>query len=194
MAKNRERERVDAVTCGRSGSAILHQRAVALAARESRAAESAGMQVLRFAVGKETYAFETALVSEVCPVSDLAVLPGTPEFVLGVVSVRGTIMSVLDLRPLFGTPLAPGHIPASVIVLRSEAMEFCVAVDSVNEVGYLPRGEIRQSLSALAGRREEYVIGVTSERVVVLDAARLLSDPRLTVRHDADTATTTREG
>ena len=173
------------------GSAVLHARAVALAMRNQAATGADRMQVLEFAVGEATYAVETIFVSEVFPVADVAFIPGTPEFVLGVVSVRGSIVSVVDLRPLFGAPISGDRIPANVIVLRSGAMEFSLAADAVNEVKELPHESVQQSLATLAGTSEDYVLGVTPERVVVLDTAKLLADPRLLVRHGLDRTGTT---
>ena len=173
---------------------VLRARAAALARRTEDVGESAHLEVLEFTVGEETYAFETALVSEVYPVDDVAIIPGTPDFVLGIVSVRGSIVSVLDLQALFGAPVAGRRMPDKVIVLRSGAMELSVAADAIREVKKLPREAVRQSLATLAGVREEYVIGVTPERVVVLDAAKLLADPRLIVQHGVAAASTTRGG
>ena len=194
MGKTPRKDSAPAATREEARASVLHARAVALAVRDEDAAGAAGMEVLEFAVGDESYAFETALVSEVYPVGDVAPIPGTPDFVLGVLSVRGSIVSVLDLRPLFGAPVTEGRMPRAVIVLRSEAMELAVAADAIREVRRLPCEAVRQSPATLAVVREEYVIGVTPERVVVLDAARLLSDPRLIVRHGAESTATTMEG
>jgi len=175
-------------------AAILHRRALALAARAEESDHSADLQVLEFAVGDEVYALETRFVSEVYPVTDLALIPGTPDFVLGVISVRGKIVSVLDLRPLFGLRVRVGVCPDTAIVLRSDSMEFGVAADQIREVKALPLEALQRSLKTLAGASGDYVFGVTPERVVILDAAKLLADPRLVVRPGAGSEALTTEG
>lgn len=161
--------------------AVLHRRAVILAAHKEAPARTRSIQVLEFTVGGERYAFETTLVNEVYPVRELAVIPGVPDFVLGIVSVRGRIVSVLDLRSIFGAPEQTRPPAHPVIILRSVAMEFAVAADAVSEVRQLPESAVQRSLASVAGVREEYLLGVTPDGVVVLDAARLLADRRLVV-------------
>ncbi|HEY5548322.1 MAG TPA: chemotaxis protein CheW [Coriobacteriia bacterium] len=175
-------------------AAVLHRRALALAARAEESDHSADLQVLEFSVGDETYALETRFVSEVYPVTDLALIPGTPDFVLGVISVRGKIVSVLDLRPIFGLRVREGVCSDTAIVLRSDSMEFGVAADQIREVKALPLETLQQSLKTLAGASGDYVFGVTPERVVLLDAAKLLADPRLVVRPGAGSEALTTEG
>ena len=145
-------------------------------------------EVLEFGVGDATYAIETSLVSEVLPAGDLAPVPGAPGFVLGIVSVRGTIVSVLDLRVLLGLAEPGDTTPGTIIVLRSESMEYSLAADVIHGVRELPCEQIERSLAALAGVREEFVIGVTPERVLVLDATAMLADPTLIVQQDVEQA------
>ena len=167
-------------------ASVLHERALRLADRAQETERPELMEVLEFGVGDATYAFETSLISEAYPASDLAPVPGAPGFVLGIVSVRGTIVSVLDLRVLLGLAEPGDTTPGTIIVLRSESMEYSLAADVIHGVRELPCEQIERSLAALAGIREEFVVGVTPERVLVLDAAAMLADPTLIVRQDVE--------
>ena len=81
---------------------ILKARAKALALepeREKRKGEY--LEVVEFLLAYETYAIETAYVREVYPLKELTVLPCTPPFVLGIINVRGQILSVIDIKKFF---------------------------------------------------------------------------------------------
>jgi purine-binding chemotaxis protein CheW len=83
--------------------AILRARALGLAA-EATAAPGESSEVLEFVLAQERYAIETAWVREVVPLRDLTPLPGLPAFVLGIIHLRGQIVSLLDLRKFFELP------------------------------------------------------------------------------------------
>lgn len=164
---------------------VLRARAQALA-REPRA-ESAQeqLEVIEFLLASERYAVEASWVREVCPLRELTPLPGTPAFVAGIINVRGQILSVVDLKKFFDLP--PKGLPEidKVIVLRDHAMEFGLLVDALPGRRRIPLADIQPPLPTLTGIRQEYLRGVTSQRLIVLAAARLLADPNLVVRQDS---------
>jgi len=69
-----------------------------------------------------------------------------------------------------------------VIVLESKDMAFGIVADAISGVRRIFRADIQPSLPTLTGIREDYLHGVTAERVVVLDAEKLLSDEKLIVQ------------
>lgn len=160
---------------------VLRQRAQALARNGDSPHEEPTIRVVEFSLGTEKYAFEMALVDEVFQIRDLAPLPGAPAFVLGITYVRGEMVSVLDLQLLFGA--SPGERPDTypIIVLRSAAMKFAIAADSVGGMREIPEEAVERFPSAGIGIRDDYLLGVTAEGVAVLDPAGMLSDPRIIV-------------
>lgn len=160
---------------------ILAERAHALAQPAVAAAEGEVLELIEFVLSGERYGFAFEYVREVCPVDDLTILPCTPPFVLGIVNVRGEIVSVVDLRKFFELPEKGLSDLNKVIVLRSAEMTFGVLADAVTGVRALPRRELRPALATHTGLREEYLLGVTGEPLAVLDAERLLGDPRMVV-------------
>ncbi|MBI2748072.1 MAG: purine-binding chemotaxis protein CheW [Burkholderiales bacterium] len=161
---------------------ILKARARALA-REPRPAQEAAdaIEVIEFVVGQERYAVESACVREIYPLNELTPLPCTPPFVLGVVNVRGQILSVIDVKKFFDLPEKGLTDLNKVVVLHSESMEFGVLADRVAGTRVVPLRELQPSLPTLTGIREEYLRGVTADRTVILDAGKLLSDPKIVV-------------
>lgn len=162
--------------------AILARRAEALSAPVAAEAAADRFEALVFMLGDEYYAFPSHQVQEVHAIDQLAALPGAPAWIAGLINVRGRIVPVLDLRPLFGLPgTSPGCDAALLIASPRGA------------VGILPTGQpslrwLRSAdLASLppgapAGLDPAYVRGVTPDLIVVLDAAPLLADERLLVQ------------
>jgi purine-binding chemotaxis protein CheW len=172
-------------TSGDEARAVLKARAEALA-RGSRESANARqfLDVVSFLFGQEKYGVETRYVREVFPVDDLTPLPGTPPFVLGIVNVRGQVVSVIDLRRLFDLPPAGVSDLDCIIVLNHGGMELGVMGNAVLGVTQVPVDELQPALPTLTGLRGEYLKGVTKDRMAVLDGARLLCDERIIVREE----------
>ena len=165
--------------------AVLKARAEALA-RESDDGAGARefLEVVSFLLGQEKYGVESRYVREVCPLNELTPLPGTPPFVLGIVNVRGKILSVIDIRKLFDLPQKGVGDLDRIIVLQHGEMEFGILGNSILGVVQVPTDELQPSLPTLTGLRGEYLKGVTPDRMAILDAARLLSDENIFVREE----------
>jgi Chemotaxis signal transduction protein len=162
---------------------ILKERAQTLAREPERAeAADAGIEVIEFLLADERYAVESEYVREVYPLEDLTPLPCTPAFVLGIVNVRGEILSVIDIKKFFDLPEKGLTDLNKVIVLESRDMVFGIVADAISGVRRIQRAGIQPSLPTLTGIREDYLLGVTAERVVILDAEKLLSDEKLIVQ------------
>lgn len=165
---------------------ILKERALALA-REAVPAEAAdaGIEVIEFLLAHERYAVASEYVREVYPLEDITPLPCTPAFMLGIVNVRGEILSVIDIKKFFDLPEKGLTDLNKVIVLESADMVFGIVADAISGVRRIPRADIQPSLPTLTGIREDYLLGVTAERVVILDAEKLLNDEKLIVNERA---------
>mgnify|MGYP000070613635 CR=1 FL=1 len=164
---------------------ILQARAQALA-RQSAPDESAAarIEVVVFLLAYETYAIETVHVREVYPLKDLTPLPCTPPFVAGIINVRGQVLSVVDIKKFFDLPQQGLTDLNKVIILSDGAMEFGILADAIVDVRNIPLEKIQAGLPTLTGIREDYLRGVTVERLVILDGAKLLSDSNIVVHED----------
>lgn len=164
---------------------ILRARARALA-REVEVPEAAqgDLEIVEFLLAHERYGIESSSVREVYPLRELTPLPGTPPFVLGIINVRGQILSVIDLKKFFGLPEKGLTDLNQVVILHDDQMEYGILADAILGVRSIALAEIQPSLPTLTGIREEVLKGVTGERVVILDAPKLLSDPRMIVHEE----------
>ena len=166
---------------------ILKARARALAREPAKdEADDDYIEVVEFMLAYEQYAVETRHVREIHPLEHLTPLPCTPAFVLGIVKVRGEILSVIDLRKFFDLPEKGLTDLNKVIVLESGPMVFGILADAVIGAKRIRLAGIQPSLPTLTGVREAYRKGVTSERTVILDAEKLLADETIVVQEQVE--------
>ena len=164
---------------------ILKARARALAREPlAQATESAHCELLEFSLACETYGVEMVYVKETRPLLEITPVPCTPPFVLGLINVRGRIISVIDIKRFFDLPEKGLTNLNKVIIMHDGEMEFGILADSVLGVRTVPLAELQPSLPTLSGVREEYLKGVTKERTVVLDGKKLLGDSKIIVHEE----------
>lgn len=161
---------------------ILKARAQALAREPAETHDVDALEIVEFMLAHESYGVETSFVRDIHPLTNLTQLPCTPAFVLGIVNLRGEIVSVIDLKKFFDLPEKGLTDLDKVVVLRSATMCFGVLADAVLGVRRVPVAGIQPSLPTLTGIREQYLKGVTSERTIILDAEKLLADEKIVVQ------------
>lgn len=162
---------------------ILRERARDLAAAHEKSAEQEdARQVVLFSLDRETYGFELRYVREVCPLQDFVPLPGTPDFVLGIINVRGQILSIVNLKKFFDLPEKALTDLNRVIILKRGEMEFGILADSIAEVRSISFATLQPSVPTLTDQQAAYLKGVTAERNIILDAKAILEDPKMIVR------------
>ncbi len=171
---------------------ILKKRAQDIAQEPKKEEVEEYIEVVEFLLAYERYGIESSYVREVYPLKEFTPLPCTPPFVLGIINVRGRILSVIDIKKFFDLPEKGLGDLNKVIILHSEGpvlsevegMEFGILADVVLGVHNVLLSELQPSLPTLTGIREEYLKGVTGERVVILDAEKLLSDKKIAVHEE----------
>jgi purine-binding chemotaxis protein CheW len=137
--------------------------------------------ILEFRLAYESYGIESDRVDEVWPIRAYTQLPCMPPVVFGVVNVRGRIATVFDLRRLFELPEGGISDLNKVILLRGEEGGFGILADAVTGIRHVPLCDLQPGLPTLTGVRQDYLKGVTPDQVAVLDADRLLRDPKLVI-------------
>lgn len=165
----------------------LKARARALAQEPiEKAALEGSIEVVEFLLAYETYGIESSYVREVYHLKEITPLPDTPPFVLGIINVRGQIVSVIDVKKLFDLPERGLTDLNKVIIVRSKEMELGIIADSIRGVRSVLATDIQSPLPTLTGIRADYLKGVTSDRLVILDAVRILSDRRIVVLDEVE--------
>jgi purine-binding chemotaxis protein CheW len=172
---------------------ILRTRAKALA-QEAKEEETAKdyVEVVEFLLSYERYGVESSYVREVYPLKELTPVPCTPPFVLGIINVRGHILSVINIKKFFDLPEKGLTDLNKVIILQSEGpalsrvkgMAFGILADAVLGVRNIMVSALQPAPTTLTGIREDYLRGITDEQVVVLDAEKLLSDRKIVIHEE----------
>ena len=145
------------------------------------------LDVVEFELATERYGFELALVREVSPVRELTPVPGTPPFILGIMNLRGEIRTVIDVKKFFGLPEKGITQLNKIILIEAGDMQLGVLADAIIGVVGVPIGELQTTLPTLTGIRADYLRGITGDGLVVLDARKILSDPRILVYNEVET-------
>ncbi len=100
------------------------------------------VQWIRFNLADEAYGIEARQVNEVIRVGDITPVPGAPGQILGIVNLRGNVVTVLDMRALLGIESRPVDESSRIIIAETEGQAIGLLVDSVAEVVYLRVSEI----------------------------------------------------
>lgn len=165
--------------------ALLKERARLMSLKPAEDAGSVPrVDCLEFTLSGERYAIPLSFIAATLPLADFTPLFCTPPFVLGIISVRGRIISIVDLRRFFELPAAGLSDLNRVIVVGDGAMEFGVLADRVEGMHSIAVEELHPAPDTFTGMRGEFLAGVTAERLALLDIAKILTDPRLIVHEE----------
>jgi len=161
---------------------ILRARAQALARKPVPPIDPRELlEIVEFELAGERYGIEVTQIREVCALKELTPVPCSPDFVFGIINLRGEIHTVIDLKRFFDLPHSGLTELNQVLILHSEDMRLGILADTILGVSTIRLSALEISLPNLSGVRASYLKGVTSERLAVLDAAKILSDEAILV-------------
>ncbi|MBI4964614.1 MAG: purine-binding chemotaxis protein CheW [Desulfomonile tiedjei] len=141
------------------------------------------VQMISFSIGSEHFGVRILVVQEIIMMSNITEIPNAPDFVEGVINLRGNIIPVLDLRKrlrLRNQPHVDGHKPGTrILVVEIEANVTGFIVDSVAKVITVPASKISPPPDIIvAGVQSQYISGVVhldETILIVLDFKKILS-------------------
>ncbi|WP_298440405.1 chemotaxis protein CheW [uncultured Ferrimonas sp.] len=137
------------------------------------------VQWVTFQLEHETYGINVMQVREVLRYSDIAPVPGAPSYVLGIINLRGNVVTVIDTRARFG--LMPGEITDNtrIVIIEAEDQVVGIQVDSVAEVVYLNSSEIDTAPNVGNEESAKFIQGVShrdDKLLILVDLEKLLSN------------------
>lgn len=150
-------------------------------------------QYLTFKLGSETFAIPISNVREVLKLPDLTDIPGTPDFMRGVINVRGSVVSVVDLNRKFGKPMTVENKKRTRIIIvespnRAKKTVIGAMADSVDEVLDLRDDQIEPPPDVGVDLKTDFVkgIGKSDDRfIILLDVVRVFSTEELILIREA---------
>lgn len=164
---------------------LLKKRAAVMAQEpEQKTGISQTIELIVFTLGAETYGIASAFVREIYPLKEFTPLPGLPAFFLGLIHVRRQILPVIDLKKFLNLQGQGLGELNKVIIIQDDQMEFGILADAVIGAQTIDLKEIIETPPTVASSGEEYLMGVTRERLIVLDAASLLADKSIVVNDE----------
>ena len=137
------------------------------------------LQWATFQLEEETYGINVMQVREVLRYTEIAPVPGAPDYVLGIINLRGNVVTVIDTRSRFG--LMEGEVTDNtrIIVIESEHQVIGILVDSVAEVVYLRSSEIDSTPSVGTDESAKFIQGVSNrdgKLLILVDLNKFLTD------------------
>lgn len=141
-------------------------------------------KLLSFGLGKEEYGLDILAVREIIGLIDITPLPRTPEYVKGVINLRGKIIPVVELRTRFGMTSVPYTEETCIIVVdvptegESESRLMGVVVDTVREVLDIPTAAIEPPPEFGCSIPMDYITGIGKVKdkvVIMLDTSKVMN-------------------
>lgn len=164
--------------------AILKLRARELARTPIEEDDSDSALMIEFSLGEHRYAIQATFVREVVALDTLTPVPCTPEFVAGIVNIRGNLLSLVNLGDFLDIPVRGLTDMNQILVVSAATLDVGLLTHEVLGMRLIPSTEIKAPLPNDENVAREYVFGVTTDLTVMLDLEKIFSDPRLIVHEE----------
>lgn len=137
------------------------------------------LQWVTFRLDDETYGINVMQVQEVLRYTEIAPVPGAPMYVLGIINLRGNVVTVIDTRQRFGLKVDKVTDNTRIVIIEAEGQVVGILVDSVSEVVYLRQSEIETTPSVGNEESAKFIQGVCNkngELLILVELDKLLTD------------------
>ncbi len=137
------------------------------------------IQWVTFRLADETYGINVMQVQEVLRVSEVAPVPGAPHYVLGIINLRGNVVTVIDTRIRLGLESTEVTDATRIVIIEGARHVVGILVDCVAEVVDLPMSEVESAPNVGSDESSRYIQGVASrdgELLILVDLNKLLTD------------------
>lgn len=140
------------------------------------------LQWVTFHLDDEVYGINVMQVQEVLKVTEIAPVPGASDYVLGIINLRGNVVTVIDTRKRFGLNSIETDDFTRIIVVEVDDNVVGMLVDSVAEVVYLHQSEIEASPTVSNDDNSYYIQGVSNRDdtlLILVDINKFISKEQL---------------
>lgn len=135
------------------------------------------LQVVGLRIGRETFGLPISIVREIVRVPEITSVPNAPDYIEGVINLRGRIIPIVDLRKRFGQKTFEPNKKNRIVVVELGARSFGLIVNSASEVLRIPPSEIEEPNNVFQEGELDYITGVgklNGRLVILLDVNRIL--------------------
>ena len=140
------------------------------------------LHIVGFRIGRESFGVPISLVHEIVRIPEITAVPESPDFVEGVINLRGKIVPVVDLRKRFGENEIKPTKKNRILVAEVETKMVGLIVDSASEVMKIPEGEVEKPPNIFEEGELNYVTGVGKlhgRLIILVDLTRVLQKGEL---------------
>ena len=137
------------------------------------------LQLVSFTIGQEEFGLDIQCIQEINRVVEITRVPNSPEFVTGVINLRGKVIPIINLRKRFGFPEKENDKNTRIIVVELGDMVVGFVVDAVREVIRIPKNITEPPPAIVAGIGSEFITAVAkleNRLLILLDLERILRD------------------
>lgn len=145
----------------------------------AEAVEDPVIQWVTFRLEGETYGINVMQVQEVLRMTEIAPVPGAPDYVVGIINLRGNVVTVIDTRSRFGLQAAEADDATRIVIIECDNNIVGILVDSVAEVVNLRGSQIETAPNVGNDESSKYIQGVFSrdeDILILVDLNRFLTD------------------
>lgn len=161
---------------------VLRERALKISkSLDQQGEKGESRTVLEFLLSSERYAIDSLRVGEVCLINKLTPLPCTPDFVMGIINLRGEILTVIDIKKFFSLPHRGITNLNRVIVVEYDGVEVGILADEIFGERTIWTDDLQKNVTNITETNADFIEGVTSDRLIVLDMKHFLSSDRIVV-------------
>jgi len=146
---------------------------------EDNEGEQQLIQLVTFSIGEEEFGVDILQVQEIIRTMEITNVPRAPEFVEGVINLRGKVIPIVDMRSRFGLESKKHDKYTRIIVIENDMIIVGFVVDSVSEVLRLPATQVQPPPPVVAGMDSDYIDGVgklEDRLLILLDLDSLLDN------------------
>jgi purine-binding chemotaxis protein CheW len=139
------------------------------------------LHIVGFQIGRETYGVPITSLHEIVRVPEITAVPDAPDYMEGVINLRGKIVSVIDLRKRFGTTKVTAARRNRILVIEHKGKLAGLIVDSASEVLKIPAHDVEDSLASFQEGGLNCVTGLGKWKgrlIILLDMAKLLESSK----------------
>ena len=149
---------------------------------KQKAADDPMIQWVTFKLDGETYGINVMQVQEVLRHTEIAPVPGASHHVLGIINLRGNVVTVIDTRLRFGLAQADVNDNTRIVIIETGRHVIGILVDAVAEVVYLRQSEIDITPNVGNDESAKFIQGVCNknkELLILIDLDKMLTDEEL---------------
>ena len=137
------------------------------------------LQWVTFKLDNETYGINVMQVQEVLRYTEIAPVPGAPAYVLGIINLRGNVVTVIDTRQRFGLNNADITDNSRIVIIEADRQVVGILVDSVAEVVYLRQSEIETAPNVGNDESAKFIQGVCNkngELLILVELDKMMTE------------------